>query len=391
MWTKTKTKTKSMKRTFPFLISGIVGGLIVLLGFVMLEEETAISERNNNAHLTRATITAGSPVPTNFHEAAEIAMPAVVHIKASESEDMAAKRYGNQRRSPFDLFFGDGDFFGGNAPQRAGTGSGVIISPDGYIVTNNHVIDYADQFEVTLFDDRTFTASLIGKDPRTDLAVIKIDTDDLPYLSMGNSDDVRVGDWVLAVGNPFDLTSTVTAGIVSAKGREKIIRQRDAIEDFIQTDAVVNPGNSGGALVNTAGELIGVNTAIATATGYYAGYSFAIPANMLEGVVDNIIEHGGPRGRIGVEIAGIEAYEEYIQQDLGVNKGVVVTKVEQGGAAEVAGLIASDIITELDGRDVESPDEMVKYLGGKKIGDKVSVKLLRDGKAKNLVVYLKAS
>ncbi len=380
-----------MKRTFPFLISGMIGGMIVLGGFMLLQSDDVTFEQNTDAYLAKSEINFASPVPTNFHEAAEIAMPAVVHIKASESKDMAEKRYGNQRRSPFDLFFGNDGSFGGNMPQRAGTGSGVIISPDGYIVTNNHVVEYADQFEVTLYDDRTFTGSLVGKDPRTDLAVIKIDTDALPYLTMGNSDDVRVGDWVLAVGNPFDLTSTVTAGIVSAKGREKIIRQRDAIEDFIQTDAVVNPGNSGGALVNTSGELIGVNTAIATATGYYAGYSFAIPSNMLDGVVENIIEHGGPRGRIGVEIAAIEAYENYSQKDLGVKNGVVVTKVEQGGAAEMAGLVQQDIITELDGQHMETPDEMVKYLGAKKIGDKVSVKLLRDGKAKKLVVYLKAS
>jgi len=380
-----------MKRTFSYLISGILGGIVVLAGFMFVQDKPTSFQPNKDAHLATSEMVTRSAVPTNFHEAAEKAMPAVVHIKASESKDLAAKRFGNQRRSPFDLFFGNGDSFGGSMPQRAGTGSGVIISPDGYILTNNHVIDHADQFEITLFDDRTFTAALIGKDPRTDLAVIKIDTDDLPYLTLGNSDDVRVGDWVLAVGNPFDLTSTVTAGIVSAKGREKIIRQRDAIEDFIQTDAVVNPGNSGGALVNTAGELIGVNTAIATATGYYAGYSFAIPSNILEGVVDNIIEHGSPRGFIGVEIAGIEAYQEFVQQDLGVEQGVVVTKVQEGGAADLAGVVKEDIITELDGIDVQSPDEMVKYLGGKKIGDKVTVKLLRDGKGKNLVVHLKSS
>lgn len=366
---------------------------MVLLGFVLLSPASVNeSKQSNEVHLTSQQLNlTKSAVPNNFHQAAEIAMPAVVHISAIESKDKAAKRYGNQSRSPFDFFFGGDDFFGGQAPQREGSGSGVIISQDGYIITNNHVIDFADQFEVTLHDDRKFSGELIGRDPRTDLAVIKIDTDGLPFMQFGDSDAVRVGDWVLAVGNPFDLTSTVTAGIVSAKGREKIIRRRDAIEDFIQTDAVVNPGNSGGALVNTSGELIGINTAIATATGYYAGYSFAIPANMLRDVVDNIIEHGGPRGRLGVSIASIQAYEEYAETTLRTSEGVVVTEVENGSAAQYAGLVPYDVITNLDGKSVKSPEQLVKFLSNKKIGEKVVLTLLRDGKRKSLTVHLKAS
>ncbi|MBX2817240.1 MAG: trypsin-like peptidase domain-containing protein [Saprospiraceae bacterium] len=381
-----------MKKLLSLLASGVIGGLVVLAGFLLLAPN-AEEATQNNARLTSAEAIVSAP--SSFKHAADIAMPAVVHISASESSDLAAKRYGNQRRSPFDLFFGENDmmdFFGGGAPrQREGKGSGVIISPDGYIVTNNHVIDYADQFEVTLHDDRKFGATLIGKDPRTDLAVIKVDADDLPFLKFGDSDDIEVGEWVLAVGNPFDLTSTVTAGIVSAKGREKIIRRRDAIEDFIQTDAVVNPGNSGGALVNTNGELIGINTAIATATGYYAGYSFAIPSNMLEGVVDNIIEFGGPRGRLGVSITSVSAFEEYQETKLAVNEGAVITEVEDGSAAQYAGLIPEDVITRMDGEKVTDPDQLITRLSKKKIGDEVKLTLVRDGQKQHVTVALKAS
>lgn len=389
-----QTKNLSMKKLFSLLLSGMVGGLVVLAGFVLLNKQPSGSTPSQHKAQLTNSFELGSAMPSSFEHAANIAMPAVVHISASESKDLAAKRYGNRSRSPFDLFFGQdmGDLFGGVPRQREGKGSGVIVSSDGYIVTNNHVIDYADKFEVTLHDDRKFGATLIGKDPRTDLAVIKIDADDLPFLKFGDSDNVEVGEWVLAVGNPFDLTSTVTAGIISAKGRNKIIKRKDAIEDFIQTDAAVNPGNSGGALVNTDGELIGINTAIATATGYYAGYSFAIPANMLEGVVEDIIEYGDPRrGQLGIEIASISDYEDFLGQTLATKEGVVVTKVLAGGAAQSAGLVAEDVITQVDGNKVKNPDELVTKLSRKKIGDEVKLSLVRDGKKQQVVVALKAS
>ena len=270
-----------MKQIIALVISGVLGGLIVLSGMLWIDQSKPQPASNPNLAHSVGLTTLMKDAPNNFIEAANVAMPAVVHISVSESVTLAKDRYDRRsRRDPFSFFFGDEGFF--NGPRsKSGKGSGVIISPDGYIVTNNHVIDFADEFEVTLYDNRKFKATLIGSDPRTDVAVIKVDASDLPHLEFGDSDDITVGEWVLAVGNPFDLTSTVTAGIVSAKGRDNIIRRNDAIEDFIQTDAVVNPGNSGGALVNTEGDLVGINTAIATATGYYAGYSFAIPTNML--------------------------------------------------------------------------------------------------------------
>ncbi|MCL4108666.1 UNVERIFIED_CONTAM: hypothetical protein GTU68_006984 [Idotea baltica] len=247
----------------------------------------------------------------------------------------------------------------------------------------------ADEFEVTLFDDRKFKAELVGSDPRTDLAVLKIDAVDLPFLRFANSDEIKVGEWVLAVGNPFDLTSTVTAGIVSAKGRHKILQRNDAIEDFIQTDAVVNPGNSGGALVNTEGELIGINTAIATATGSYAGYSFAIPSNMVEPVINNIIEFGGPRVSLGVYVATIENFEEYEGVDLEVDEGLVVSELVDGGVAQYAGVIPGDIIVKIDNHKIKSAEELVTILGSYKVGDEVEISLIRNKRSQKIKVRLK--
>ncbi len=383
-----------MKNLLSLIISGMAGGLVVLAGMLYIQQgdRGVDSER---AHLTGSAESFESAesfkynkVPDNFTSAAKIAMPAVVHISASESTARARQRQedSRSRRDPFSFFFGE-DFFGGPR-AREGKGSGVIISDDGYIVTNNHVIDYADQFEVTLFDDRKFRASLIGSDPRTDLAVIKIDGADLSYLKF-NHHEVNVGEWVLAVGNPFDLTSTVTAGIVSATGRDKIIRRQDAIEDFIQTDAVVNPGNSGGALVDTDGNLVGINTAIATATGYYAGYSFAIPSKIVEEIVDNIIHYGGPRVRLGVAIASLREYEEYSGIDLNVNGGVVVTKVDNDSAAQHAGLLPNDVILSIDNKDVDQVETLVDMIRKHKIGDEVILTISRDNKIKKIPVILK--
>ncbi len=379
-----------MKRILSLVIAGSAGGLIVLAGMIWLGKDRTQTVKNDLAHLTRITDHFALP-SMDFVAAASTAMPAVVHISAEESIAVAQDRLNDRRspRDPFSFFFGDDGFFGGPR-ARSGKGSGVIISPDGYIITNNHVIDFADQFEITLHDNRKFKAKLIGKDPRTDLAVIKIDADDVPHLKFGDSDKVKVGEWVLAVGNPFDLTSTVTAGIVSAKGRDNIIRRNDAIEDFIQTDAVVNPGNSGGALVNAAGELVGINTAIATATGYYAGYSFAIPTNVFEPIINNIIEHGGPRGRLGVSIASIPDYEEYAELDLGIDEGVVITRVEDGGAAQYAGIIPNDIILMVDEKSVSSPEDLVATLNQYSIGDEVLLTIYRDQSRQEIAVILKA-
>ncbi|MCY7330395.1 MAG: trypsin-like peptidase domain-containing protein, partial [Saprospiraceae bacterium] len=256
-----------MNKFFSTLLAGAAGGLITL-GVGKLLDQPRIAETGMPA-VARQVNYGGGPVAFDFIKAAEKSMPAVVHIKASESEKAAVERLRGQRYTdPFQFFFGQGQY---EQQPRSGTGSGVIYSADGYIITNNHVVEFADEFQVTLHDNREFKARLIGRDESTDMAIIKIDATNLPVIEIGNSDEVRVGEWVLAVGNPFDLTSTVTAGIVSAKSRDihilKGTRNNSPIESFIQTDAAVNPGNSGGALVDVEGRLIGINSAIATPTG----------------------------------------------------------------------------------------------------------------------------
>ncbi|HEY6159927.1 MAG TPA: trypsin-like peptidase domain-containing protein, partial [Bacteroidia bacterium] len=276
------------------------------------------------------------------------------------------------------------------------TGSGVIISGDGYIVTNNHVIDKGDKVEVTLNDKRTYTADVIGKDPSTDLALLKIKEQNLPYLVYGNSDDVKVGEWVLAVGNPFNLTSTVTAGIVSAKGRNINILDNGhsanspaPIESFIQTDAAVNPGNSGGALVNSAGQLVGINSAIASNTGSYTGYSFAVPVNIVKKVVNDLLEFGTvQRAFMGVSIRDIDskfAGEKNIT-DLA---GVYVNGVTGGGAAEEAGIKEGDIITKISGINVVNTSSLLEQIGKFRPGDKVNVTVNRNGKDVDIPVVFK--
>lgn len=378
-----------MKRILSLIIAGAAGGLLVLI--VLFSTGHSDIRTVEKVQLTAGETEGynGRNMPADFIDAAEKAMPAVVHISVKESTNLVQSRKREyNKRDPFSFFFGD-DFFG--TPRgREGKGSGVIISENGYIVTNNHVIDQTDEFEVTLHDDRKFRAVLIGSDPRTDLAVLKIDADNLDFLKFSDSEKVKVGEWVLAVGNPFDLTSTVTAGIVSAKGRNKIIRRNDAIEDFIQTDAVVNPGNSGGALVNVEGQLIGINTAIATATGYYAGYSFAVPANMVEPVVNNIIDFGGPRVTLGVYVASIADYEEYANEDLDTEVGVVVTELVDGGAAQYSGILPNDVIIKVDKVTINSADDLVKIMGAHKIGDVVEIILKRNGQTETISVRLKA-
>lgn len=372
------------------MIAGAAGGLLVLIGLLSIDHYT-VSGKSGDAHFAaQREYTSVENIPQNFTEAANLAMPAVVHISVKESIDMVQNRKDQRnRRDPFSFFFGD-DFFG--SPRgREGKGSGVIISENGYIVTNNHVIEMTDEYEVTLFDDRKYKAVLVGTDPRTDLAVLKIDAEDLQYLKFADSDMVEVGEWVLAVGNPFDLTSTVTAGIVSAKGRHKILKRNDAIEDFIQTDAVVNPGNSGGALIDAQGRLIGINTAIATATGYYAGYSFAIPSTMAEPIINNLIEFGGARVSLGVYVAELEEYETHVERTIDVDFGVVVDQLVDGGAAQYAGIIPEDIITHIDQKDVRSVEGLVELMKSYGIGDVVSVSLIRNGKKKKILVRLKAS
>ena len=322
----------------------------------------------------------------NFTEAAEKSVNAVVHIK---TEIVEQNPY---YLDPFYSFF-----YGGRVPKRVfqSSGSGVIVSPNGFIVTNNHVIKNANKIEVTLNNKQTYDAELIGTDPTTDLAVLHINASDLPALPYGNSDESKIGEWVLAVGNPFNLTSTVTAGIISAKGRSINILPHDPntgvapIESFIQTDAAVNPGNSGGALVNLNGELIGINSAIKSNTGSYTGYSFAIPSNIVKKVVSDLIEFGEvQRAFLGVSINDIS--DEVAQKlNLSTLKGVFVAGVNNNGAAAEAGIEPGDIITKVGNIEVNKTSELLEHIGQFRPGDKINLTVIRDGKEKIIPVVLK--
>lgn len=341
-----------------------------------------------------AAFTSGSGMlpPDAFIVAAEQSMHSVVHITT------AAKRSVYQQ-SPFDLF----DYFFGNPAPRApqsngpvplGSGSGVIISEDGYIVTNNHVIEGADEIEVGLHDNRIFKAELIGTDPSTDLAVLKIDIKGLQPIQFGDSDDTKVGQWVLAVGNPFNLSSTVTAGIISAKGRNINLLQQKAgnfaIESFIQTDAAVNPGNSGGALVDLRGNLIGINTAIASPSGVYAGYAFAIPSNLVKKVVEDLVDFGVvQRGFLGISMGSVD---DKIAKDLNLEKveGAYVSDVQKGGGADDAGLKSGDIITKVNNKPIKTSPELQEIVARYRPGDKIQVEFIRGGKLSTAYVTLKS-
>jgi len=315
--------------------------------------------------------------PVDFTYAAALTTPTVVHVKTTYHQKSG---YDTQTEI-FRQFFGDD--FTWESPQAQSSGSGVIVEQDGYIVTNYHVVKNAEEIEVVFFDNNTATAKLVATDPSTDLALLKVDVKELPSIRMGNSDSVRVGDWVMAVGNPFDLASTVTAGIVSAKGRKIDILGENAstpVESFIQTDAAVNPGNSGGALVNLQGELIGINTAIATPTGTFAGYSFAVPVNIVKKVVKDLKQYGVvQRAYLGVEV-------DVTRDAIG---GVLVSNVVSGSGADEGGLKIGDIITHINSAPINSFPELQEQLSKYGPGDKVNVSLQRDKDKKNLVITLK--
>lgn len=313
----------------------------------------------------------------DFTEAADKVMPTVVHIATKTTIRTSAYPPG------FDLWQ---EFFGESwdVPQKENvqqaSGSGVIVQKDGYIVTNNHVVKGADEISVTLHDKREFTAKVIGTDPNTDLALIKIEADELTPISFANSDDVKVGEWCLAVGNPFNLNSTVTAGIVSAKGRNiNILKQKYAIESFIQTDAAINPGNSGGALTNAAGDLIGINTAIASPTGSYTGYGFAVPSNIVSKVISDLKMYGVvQRGFLGVTIRDLD---QKLADEKGykINTGVYVDAVADGGAAEKAGIKKGDVITCIDETKITATAELQEIIARRTPGDVIRVCIVRDG------------
>ena len=389
--------TDGMKKVFQFV------GIVLLTAGVSVGTTYWLQERNSKVAEAQVVNYAGSnPVssvayasghrgaaslgevsgPVDFTRAAEMSVGAVVHVKTKYNV------YGKQYVDPFYQFF-----FG--RPQQQpmqqaqASGSGVILSEDGYIVTNNHVIQQANEIEVVLNDKRSFTAQLIGSDPNTDIALLKIDATGLPTLAMGNSDELRVGEWVLAVGNPFNLTSTVTAGIVSAKARNiNILDAEMKIESFIQTDAAVNPGNSGGALVNTRGKLVGINTAIASQTGSYAGYAFAVPTSIVQKVVADLRQFGSvQRALLGIRMLDITSE---VQQYYGLKslEGVYIAEVVSGSAAEKGGVESGDVIVAVDGVTVNSSSELQEKIARKNPGDEVTLSVLRAGKRHELHVVL---
>jgi len=316
----------------------------------------------------------------DFTFAAEYAVKAVVHVKV-------VKRGVSQPYSLFDFFFGYGQ---PQTPREMiGAGSGVIISEDGYIVTNNHVIEGADQIEVTLENNQTFKAKLVGSDPATDVALIKIDAQNLPLLKFGDSDALRLGEWVLAIGNPYNLRSTVTAGIVSAKARSMPSMDGEfKIEAFIQTDAAVNSGNSGGALINTKGELVGINTAIASKTGAFTGYSFAVPTTIVKKIVEDILDFGSvQRAMLGISMQNIDGNLAK-ERGLKDTRGVFIAEVVKGGAAEKAGIRNNDVLISINGVRVNSSPAVQEQISRYRPKDKITVEILRDNKQKEVSVVL---
>lgn len=361
--------------------------LTVMLGFLGGFLAILIFSFNNVENNQAVKLERGISIPQqgiDLRAAAKHSVQTVVHVKTTHYDR------NNESISLFDFMFGEGSGYSAESRPVMGSGSGVIISEDGYIVTNNHVIDNTDRIEVILNDKRSYKAKLVGTDLTTDLALLKIEAKGLKFLEYGNSNSVNLGEWVLAVGNPFNLNSTVTAGIISAKARSLgINRSKLSIESFLQTDAAVNPGNSGGALVNSSGELIGINTAISSLTGSYVGYSFAIPSNIVRKVVEDLKKYGEvQRAFMGVSIKEIDAQ---FAKKLGVNKvrGVWIAGVEPGGAAANSGIKVGDIIIDVDKITVNSIPELMEQVSRHSPGDKISVKVDSDGKEKVYVLVLK--
>lgn len=370
-----------MKQAFGYFTMGLAGALLALGGSHLLSstDDTATATTPAPApvrFVNLPTPTGGTTPALDFTYAAENTVNGVVHVTTETAVSV---------RDPFADFF-----WGHRAPQqqqlRQGAGSGVIVSSDGYVVTNNHVVEGADKIRVHLNDNRMFEGVVVGRDPSTDIALLKIDANDLAAVAYGNSDDVKVGEWVLAVGNPMNLTSTVTAGIVSAKARNINLLQYDPardifpIESFIQTDAAVNPGNSGGALVNASGELVGINTAIASSTGMYAGYSFAVPVNIVKKVANDLLEFGSvQRAYLGVSIRDMD---QKLADETKLNRiqGVYVNGITDGGAAQKAGIMAGDVIVKVGNIEVNNVPQLQEQIGKFRPGNEVSVTILRDRK-----------
>ncbi|MEJ8800948.1 Do family serine endopeptidase [Pontibacter sp. H249] len=381
-------------------LSAMLGGGVAVGSYKLLEDENPTTDSGKVEEFPTVRYTSNmfssnveAPAGLNFVKAAQVSTPAVVHVMTEYTANVASRS-----SSPMDPFlrefFGDG--FGQRVPRgpQVGSGSGVIIASDGYIITNNHVIADASKIEVVMDDKRKFEATLVGTDPTTDIALLKVNAEKLPTIRYGNSDELQVGEWVLAVGNPMNLTSTVTAGIVSAKGRNiNILRTSQnkdlSIESFIQTDAAVNPGNSGGALVNLNGDLVGINTAIASQTGSFAGYSFAVPSSLVSKVVDDLIKYGEvQRALLGATIQEIDATFAK-ENNIKTLNGVYIAGVEEKSGAQEAGLKAGDVITAVNGVKVGKSSQLLEQIARYRPGDKVKVEYLRENKERNTTVTLK--
>jgi serine protease Do len=369
------------------LFMALLGASIALFAYtkiiakepvVISKDSSGVEVQNAKAFMTSLQMQEGQ---IDFTYAAEQTVHGVVHVHTKTM-------MGQPDNPVMEFFYGDRY---SNRPRKVeGYGSGVIISADGYIITNNHVIENAESVDVTLNDNRTFTAQVIGRDQGSDIALLKVKADNLPYIKWGDSDQLRLGEWVLAVGNPFNLTSTVTAGIVSAKGRSLGLNEGDyRIESFIQTDAALNMGNSGGALVNTKGLLVGITSAILSPSGAYAGNSFAIPVSIVKKVVDDLREFGQvQRALIGVNIQDVTS-EVAEKQNLSEVKGILVTRIVEDGSAEAAGMKENDVIIKLDGLAVNTVSELQEQVGKHRPGDKVTVTYLRSGKENTIPIVLK--
>ncbi len=376
------------KLSYILATTALSAGVALLVVKVTLPQYSSSIQASQNTPIYTTGMNSGGAVGVDFTQAAEQTVNAAVHIQTK------AKRQ-NIGNDPFEnLFFGNP--YQRSQPQiEESSGSGVIISSDGYIATNNHVVEGSDEIEVVLNNRKSYTATVVGTDPSTDLALLKVNDTELPYLLYGNSDEVRLGEWVLAVGNPFNLTSTVTAGIVSAKGRNiNIIGNNQnkkifPIESFIQTDAAVNPGNSGGALVDTKGKLIGINTAIASTTGSFAGYSFAVPVNIVKKVMDDLLAYGEvQRALLGVGMRDVDAKLAQ-ERSLKNTAGVYVSGIAENSAADDAGFKEGDVIIKLDATKINTAAELQEQIGRHRPGDKVTITVVRNNAEKELAVTLK--
>jgi serine protease Do len=369
-----------MKKISTLFLVSLLSGVVTLGSYKLLFDTNGYFSNDKNSGVTMASDSYGKKVGLSsdvldFTEAAEKTIHTVVHVKNVSRRTIT--------NPILEYFYG---YKGGQSQEQVGTGSGVIISEDGYIVTNNHVIKGASEIEITLNNKKSYQAKLIGTDSKMDIALLKIDTNEkLPYTVFANSDSVKIGEWVLAVGNPYNLTSTVTAGIVSAKARDL---DTSGIQSFIQTDAAVNPGNSGGALVNTRGELIGINTMISSMTGSYVGYSFAVPSNIARKIIEDLMEFGNvQRGILGVEggeLNSISSKEYGISQ----TQGFYINKVTKNSGAEKSGLGKGDVIIKLDEQNVATFADLSGYINTKRPNDKVQVTYIRDGKTRVVPVVL---